>query len=346
MGKGQILKAFEQSGKVAPELIESGALQKAVEYQYSVNPPPEFFETPGKLFDNLPNDWRVETIQLAGQFQELIEQNNSEAQEQKEVAIDFGTTTPDSQLTVYQLLERIQSDVKAIRQQFFNSATPPFSDSAEAISWIERQSQQDIDKQTSTGKERKNAYQRMKAIANEYGLEFTPSNVNIPINPSEQGSGPDKRYLTVKNSHLRKLYNETEALANKTGLRHGDIVRYVLTGIEPTLPRLQIVATVGTNQMPEVTITLKSQDVKYDELWTAFKSYRNIMNIKQKERKEESDLRLFQLVQELGGLPSNNKMEFWEKVKSEWNRRYGVNPDYTTYKNEYGPMMRYRRRFL
>jgi len=77
-----------------------------------------------------------------------------------------------------------------------------------------------------------------------------------------------------------------------------------------------------------------------DLWWATYRTLRERLHVKGLRRLTEDDQRLFDLVQELGGIPSHGeKGNFWKQVRQQWNAHAGVEK----YKTERGLTVRYQR---
>jgi hypothetical protein len=151
-------------------------------------------------------------------------------------------------------------------------------------------------------------------------------------------------------TQLATLEGVAHEIAELTGFFKVDVVAYILAGVKPVLDPVLIRDVLSAPQTPlddlEYSRTWAVVEVRdpgslTQDLWEAtYRGLRERLHIKRHNRLTDKDQQLFELVQELGEIPSHgDKGKFWERVRQRWNALAGAEE----FKSGRGLALRYKR---
>lgn len=214
------------------------------------------------------------------------------------------------------------------REKTFGKPEPPFDATAwtAAAEWIEDQV---VELEKPAGPHRAHQVRSFRY----YGRDgSTVEEVQLKGHPA----GLEWRGLVPA---IVTLANLARAFHELSGISQAELVRYVLAGVRPELPRVRIRGETRFHQLPDgtqisgrrVTVDFLTPDVTWRELrelhrdlrrmWTELGIEQATNGPKKTPRLTPKDRRLLDVVGELGGIPDQPTGEWWEAVDEEWRRR-------------------------
>jgi len=288
-----------------------------------------------------------------------------------------------------ELTRHITSSVEQVRQVFFGSTDVPFSSYEEVATWLEQMGQQQTynlhyeecavnghittykptwvvqdpqrDQQSQAiYKQMLELYQQWEELTGEVVVRTLPPKCRYLPYLRRDGKGRlwPEEFPACACSRLAKLYDRSYSMAEATGFSQLSVVMYILMGTKPLLSPF----TVRFERKPspafdvvhvQATIKIETPDIT-DEQWRAIRQeIRQAWGIDNTTRFDEDDHQLLTIVEQLGGVPQQGKMAFWEKAYEEWNRQerlkaalkqqQGCTYTPNLHRNSRATLMRYRR---
>jgi hypothetical protein len=209
-------------------------------------------------------------------------------------------SVPEASIVVGEFLKAAAPKIAEIRRELWRSDLPLFPKNPKAaIAWLREEAK----------KERELSKQKV----------FLPS---IPFTAEE-------RVYIPSNGRLARLLDAYKLREGKP-FYVDDVVRHILTGIRPTVlkhtfQRLQSASALWM-RTTEVQLTVWAP-VRKEEMNNLRLGINRGFEFRgmpggRKKRLTEKSLRLYELVERLGGPPEKEKMEFWMTVMKAWNKRY------------------------
>ena len=243
--------------------------------------------------------------------------------------------------------------VEDLRRHYFGAPTVPFRSYDKAVEWLQQQAvvtwkpnAQEMMRLTT------DVIKAMNRFPKQYNLEFGLGTYGIsflkpkPILKSKPGSPPAGVVVTGvsfdKGSALEKLDKATESMSARSGCDRALCVAHVLSGAPLALRPLDWEISWSGSGRYEVTIQiLQPRAVTLPVLTKAFRVIRRQLGLAKKKTRTNGHQRLLRLVEKRGGVPNQDKAEFWEDVRRAWNK--AVPKGAHAYETWNGPMMAYRR---
>ncbi len=243
------------------------------------------------------------------------------------------------------LVQIIGGWAEQIREELFGDLNPPFPGDIEgAASWVEATAKMDAD---NAGP----APDRAEAGGLQPGIGFLMRDIYIPAENNV-------RSIWVRPGTL--LYNlsrRVDNLASATGFRKHALTLYLLTGLEPILPRVNICVNLGRADLPyprgesgseprgklrlakrSLKVEINTADLTPDELKAIYEHYRRELKVRKMKSLSPEQTRLYYMVCKKGGPPQKGSKEFWLKMQEEWNSNSSNKP----YKSWEGVYQRYK----
>ncbi len=256
--------------------------------------------------------------------------------------------TPQDLVSSDYLVEKIAYWVNNIREEMFGDIEPPFEDDLEsALSWLETTARIDMESKNPVAVSTK---KEINQIANQEqtSVPFLMRDIFMPA------KNKVKSFWVQPGTLLYNLSRKIDNIANATGFKRHAVTVYILTGLEPVLPRVNITLNLGKAELPvkdgskdkeseilskrSLKIEIHSADLSPKELKMIYDQYRNELNIRKTKSLSEDQIRLFYLVHNRGGPPQKGAKAFWESVKNEWNN----NPSNKPYSSWEGVYQRFK----
>ena len=247
------------------------------------------------------------------------------------------------------LVRKITPWIEKTREEIFGAPEPPFVDDLESsISWIETTARIDLEnKNPAAASIKKEIYQI--AEQQDTSVPFLRRDIFIPSN------GKVKSIFVQPGTLLYNLSRKIEAVAGATGFGKPPVTAYILTGLEPILPRVNISYQTGRASIPDksnhknisssvtlsrksIVIEIHSADLSPQELKAIYDRYRQELKIKKSKSLSKDQVKLFYLVYNRGGPPREGAKAFWQDIKEIWNS----NPSNKPYKSWEGVYQRYK----
>ena len=127
------------------------------------------------------------------------------------------------------------------------------------------------------------------------------------------------RWLKRSRPSMAGMLSTTAA---KSGFPEGEILQWILTDVRPKLPKLRLTQSrkfpAGTRDKEYFSfhLVINSRDIGWDEMRSVF------MAIRGPKRRKKSQIdpmhhRIYSLVREQGGPPSDWDSQFWEKIRKK-----------------------------
>ncbi len=246
------------------------------------------------------------------------------------------------------LVRKITPWVNNIREELFGAPEPPFIEDLEsAISWIETTARIDMEnKNPAAASIKKEIYQI--AEQQQTHVPFLRRDIFIPVNDKI------KSIFVQPGTLLYNLSKKVETVAGATGFSKPSVIAYILTGLEPVLPRVNISLHSGRAKLPKnnedktgkssttlsrksIKIEIHSADLSPQELKAIYDRYRQELNIRKSKSLSNDQVKLFYLVYNRGGPPKEGAKAFWQEIREVWNS----NPANKPYKSWEGIYQRY-----
>lgn len=314
-------KVFNYEQKIPPDLRDNEALDHAIAMYFEE----KSIQDKDKDLFHLSLEGLQAIIQKAGYIHESIVPELSTTEE---LSLAF---TPEAQITGEYLLRFIQPAIEHLRIQRFSQTTPPFDTRDAAAAWIEKESEQNRRQWEEAHPDKHpDSLARIQAIAKENGFE-PPEWKRTTLPYMKQDAAWAKGAVTYPNTFLYTLAKESKQLAKYTGFDQAQLVLHVLTGKPLVYPRIKIQQHSHSYAVPgdthlnrsAVTLTVNTGDITENELRHIRRKVKQITTGAKSQSFTENDYNvLYFIEQELGGVPSSHKMDFWRKAEQQWNEKY------------------------
>ncbi len=243
-----------------------------------------------------------------------------------------------------EVVDAMTMEVESIRQSLFRSERPPYKTYPAAVRWLKKTASA---LKAPTAKDLKRAQQLETEIIDMTGelarLARCPTSFEIP-GPLHLPyvEGGQVKYLKVyRDPPLGPLALESLKLAEKTGLSQAAVIAWILAGLEPILPaaRLKIrIRPVGNVFIRKAALEIWDPSADLEPLLKRVREELGPFGLKPRQRL------LLDLLRENGDRePGEQRKDYWERFRLEYNQRArrikGVGP----YKNWYAPMTAFDR---
>ncbi|MGM0653659.1 MAG: hypothetical protein ACQES4_12910 [Bacillota bacterium] len=246
------------------------------------------------------------------------------------------------------LVGKISAWIEKTREELFGAPEPPFMEDLEsAVSWIETTARIDLEnKNPAAASIKKEIFQI--AEQQETSVPFLRRDIFIPCNDKV------KSLFVQPGTLLYNLSRKVETVAEATGFSKSSVTAYILTGLEPILPRVNISLHTGSANLPNgsnngsgkssitlsrksIKIEIHSADLSPQELKAIYDRYRQELKIRKSKSLSNNQVKLFYLVYNRGGPPKEGAKAFWQEIKEVWNSK----PENKPYKSWEGIYQRY-----
>ncbi len=268
--------------------------------------------------------------------------------------------TPDDRVTSAFLAGKIAPWIRMLREEIFGAPEAPFATIGEADRWLEQERWRESDIPWLDWKEHEKEYLHIAKAYRKRGFVFPPIDGAqiytqiypllhpkdddfikcVPVNP------PSGSFLAYHLHHhnysapLLWMAAEIEGMAKATGFNQTSLFAYILTGIEPILPRWQLHTKIQVQPLHSgeqlsfvsVNLEIKAKDLSFEELQEVYRHIREQLKVKKTKPLNVNHLALYKMVQEKGGQPRKGTVKFWESVREELNKRRRPNQRYDTWK--------------
>ncbi|MDZ4132076.1 MAG: hypothetical protein U1E11_02980 [Dethiobacteria bacterium] len=313
MSRQALLKELES--RAAPALQGHSALSKAVELLEIIN---------GNILDDqldtvlrLAERIRINSLRDGDDLYNICD--TVEIKPQDLVAGDF-------------LIDKIGYWVEMIREELFGATEPPFVDDLEsAINWLETTARIDMQEKNSFSASANSELNQV--AAQQTSVPFLMRDIFIPAKSSI------KSIWVQPGTLLYNLSRKIQGIAKATGFRPHALTVYILTGLEPVLPRVTISTNLGRADLParkagqtgtvelkprklskrSLKIEIHTADLSPAELKTIYDQYRQELKIRKTKTLSDDQIKLFYLVRSKGGVPDQGTKAFWLMVRDSWN---------------------------
>jgi hypothetical protein len=213
-----------------------------------------------------------------------------------------------------------------LRKELFISEEAPFTWD-KAVDWIEEEVAKDKRSFENEFGERigalKAAQANMMSMRNKFNREFyvrceLAFNVDYLRYPNKLGKGSLAR--VSPNGHLSKLSTVTAEIANLTGFNQTSLVMFVLTGSEPYFISYQVIKSQSSRSIRSLSVKFNTS-LPYEEFVKLYPLIKEFFKPKGSQLKERQ-LRIFEFVNNAGGIPQRNKVLFWKDLQLTWNSKF------------------------
>jgi len=214
----------------------------------------------------------------------------------------------------------IKPEVEKLRESIFGRKTPPFSTLEEAVEWIEATHKKEKENWQKTRKNRDvNLLEELRRLSRLSGKMIKLKAYILRYPHPKKGTG---LISVVQGGTLYKLQSETERLAKATFYNQATLVAYTLLDCEFLPPSIRWTQHLHYPlQIPALELEIPRPITKkeWDKLYSKV-----VKPTFQGEKTSSNEIRLYRLIERLGGVPEKGKgrMKFWEKVCEEWKRQY------------------------
>lgn len=238
--------------------------------------------------------------------------------------------TPTDMLAGEALVRALAPQVEELRIAVFGSPEPPFDSLREASDWIEQQEERDLAALAESAEEKQRAWEEIEKLADSHGIELGFKNTLLPYQKHDDGH---VKYVHAEpRTYLHKLARKVRSMAKHTGLGADALIVHVLTGLKPVKGRARITTTEHLHTLPsgeqiattEATVTFRARDLADEELRSIYNAVRGHVGGKGTTGLGYKDVKLWELVQDLGGPPQEHgsKGAFWEEVRQRYDRHF------------------------
>ncbi len=305
-----LLKELEN--KALPSLLGHNALLKATKLYEIMKGKPSHANLNDII--RLAERIRISSLQEADDFYNL--ESSIEISPQDLVSSDF-------------LIHEIKGWVENIREELFGAPEPPFPDDLNsALSWIEttarNDSAQNNSQAVSSGSESKQFADQQKE-----SVPFLRRDIFVPSKNSV------KSLYVQPGTLLYNLSRKIDIITGATGFARHALTVFLLTGLEPILPRVSISLNLGRVELPEnykqnnspkktlakrsLKIEIHTADLSPKELKTIYDQYRRELKVRKTKSLSNEQVKLYYLVRNKGGPPQKGSKAFWQEIRAEWN---------------------------
>lgn len=246
------------------------------------------------------------------------------------------------------LVDKISYWVEQIREELFGVKEAPFPDDLDSsISWIETTALIDLENKKSAGVSTEDNIQE-HAFSQQAGIPFLMRDILIPTKNSV------KSIWVQPGTLLYNLSRKVETISRATGFSRHALTMYILTGLEPILPRLSISLNLGKAELPcrdsnlqdnnhkltkrSLKIEIHTADLSPKELKMIYDKYRSELKIRKTKSLSSEQVKLYYMVRNQGGPPAQGSKAFWQDIRKRWNK----NPDNKPYQSWEGVYQRYK----
>lgn len=330
MSAGDLLSELEKNAP--PSLQGHPALKKAVELMNAIGACGDGFQA-GPII-RLAQRIRISALQEDDNLYRL--ENGVEINLQDLVASDF-------------LVSKIAFWIETVRDELFGAPQAPFDNDIEnAINWIETTAKSDMENNNPVNAgEGKEAFPG--AEQEETGLPFMMRSIYLP------SKSRVKSLWVQPGTLLYHLSRKAENMSRSTGFNRHSLTIYILTGLEPIMPRVTVSVNLGRANLPLVPqednndfsendhyklakrslkIEIHSADLSPGELKNLYEQYRRALKVRKTKSLSSEQVRLYYLVSTRGGPPGRGSKAFWQSIKDEWNSN-GSNKPYRSWEGVY-----------
>ena len=273
---------------------------------------------------SLPLHPRVKATAVLAQ--RVAELSRSEPVAQVEHREDFFDASPLGFLEQSAVLEAIGPDVEDLRGRMFFRSGPPFARSRylDAVTWIEEEHE--------TAPPHLGPHIAMIPVdLGPWGTYYRPTQPKavLPyIWPGSKSGPPEFRThaVTPWQERLWDLAITTERLERNTGFKQNQLVAYVLAGVPPHIPKIELSrrtqATLNLRGRSLVrrTVTITFNDPSFsDREQTLRDLLKRIAEGGTESPKDRADRALELILRRLAPIPSDTPLSFWkENVLPAW----------------------------
>jgi len=242
------------------------------------------------------------------------------------------------------LVNKIEYWVKQVREEFLGAPEPPFYDDLEsALSWVETTARLDMESSNPVAVSTKKLINQIA----EQEKTIVPFMMRDILIPTKNGI---KVLWVQPGTLLYNLSRKIKSISKATGFTRTALNVYILTGLEPVLPRVTTNLSIGQAELPSrndhtdrdkqslsrksIKIEIHTADLSPKELKKIYDQYRQELNIRKSKTLSEEQVKLFYFVQDKGGPPQKGSKAFWENIKKEWNSK-SANKTYASWEGIY-----------
>lgn len=237
-------------------------------------------------------------------------------------------------------LEYLEQRFKNLRRNIFGSEDIPFPNYDEAIIWIEKESEKyylnSNQEKVHLFEQKFNEIKTMLISGEALGyidiplndLMYKPANIEKYKDAYADDFDFSKtKFFTsipiVHSQALRLLQRETSHISAATGIAQYDLVRLALSGIRPEITLYEVIEKKWEPLTSKITININTPNVTFDTFREIYKEYRNSFNIKHKKSLSENQLRIIELINEIGPPPEGKgTTAYYTALWKEWNTRH------------------------
>ena len=243
----------------------------------------------------------------------------------KETSV-FAQLTPGQMISAQEIIKKIHPRVFGLRRELFGKEEAPFTWD-QAIDWIENEANKDAEKDRANSKtiaedekklqiELRGLCQRFNDLSSvSCSLIFNVLYMNYPCR-----NGHRSHARIFKQTRLAKLEDFARKLAEETNFNQTSLVMYCLAGAEPFLILFEVGKSYSSGRNWAISIKFNNK-INYQE---CMRLYRDISSFFKTGRKQldSKHQRIYELINNAGGIPRRNKLIFWKNCWEAWNYEY------------------------
>jgi len=221
--------------------------------------------------------------------------------------------------------------VENVRLDIFGISAPPFNDLDEAGEWVYRESKRPVpeehQQQFEKFQEFLDNYQKARFKGELWscglGIVFQQKTISFP---GVKRKDMVETVLVRNSKSLLTLANAVKQILSIVDFDEYAITAHILTGIKPRLPRYRIdmdnrCGSILEDPFLKVQLVLKINtfDLTFNELRYLYSQHRKLLSSTSRKRFLSKQLKVFRMVQEVGGVPETGVTQFWKQLLSKWN---------------------------
>ena len=242
---------------------------------------------------------------------------------------------PGTQVNSATVAEQVAPSVRQIRRDVFGAEAVPFPDYPGAVAWLEDAAETDRppppDRPLDDASIAQHVHRAMDRLRRETGLPWTGPSIQAETLAYARPHEEWTYRIPVWPGRLQVLARGAKVIARATGVAEPRVVAHILSGYPlhrplaqiTTRPLMTTLPVLGQQWRTEVAITVHSPMLSEDAWRQIRRQVRDAWGLGRPKRLSEQAQEVFEVVQQLGGVPASPKgrAAFWEKVREELDKR-------------------------
>ena len=100
-----------------------------------------------------------------------------------------------------------------------------------------------------------------------------------------------------------------------------ELLKFLLTGIKPKLPRYEVLQLPGIRS--SIVIKIYVADLNFNEIKSIYDTYRDIRKVKKQKRITDKQRKIIDIISEMGQPPEGKgTSDYYKQVLVKWNNNY------------------------